>query len=92
VPANEVFMTSSKSHAKGNQNSSHSNDIDKLTKKGDQSGTRKRAMHIKRFDPSNPDSFALLIKKEEDQEKKKEIKEKNDMRDASRKYIEMKKQ
>lgn len=40
-------------------------EIDKLTGKGDQSGTKKRAMHIKRFDPSNPQSFALLVKKEE---------------------------
>jgi len=38
--------------------------------KGDQSGTKKRAMHIKRFDPSNPSSHALLIKKEEVEESK----------------------
>jgi hypothetical protein len=25
-------------------------------------------MHIKRFDPSNPQSFALLVKKEDKQE------------------------
>lgn len=66
VPANEVFLTSSKAQNKGSASGGHqSNEIDKLTKKGDQSGTKKRAMHIKRFDPSNPHSFALLVKPQE---------------------------
>jgi len=37
-------------------------EIDTLQRKGDQAGTKKRAMHIKRFDPSNKNSFALVIK------------------------------
>lgn len=71
VPASEVFLTSSKSQ---NQNSlkvggqHNSSEIDKLTGKGESYGTKKRAMHIKRFDPSNPQSFALLVKKEDKQE------------------------
>ena len=75
VPANEVFMTSSKQSNKNPQLVQHSTDIDKLTKKGDQSGTKKRAMHIKRFDPSNPDSFALLVNKDSEKDKKKEAKQ-----------------
>ena len=43
-------------------------EIDSLQRKGDQAGTKKRAMHIKRFDPSNKQSFALVIKKEERKE------------------------
>ena len=46
-----------------------SSEIDKLTGKGDQSGTKKRAMHIKRFDPSNLSSHALIVKKDEKEEK-----------------------
>lgn len=57
VPASEIFLTSSKSQntkalAVGEQH--NSSEIDKLTGKGESYGTKKRAMHIKRFDPSNP--------------------------------------
>jgi len=59
-----VFLTSSKQqNSKGE--SRQSSGVDKLVGKGDASGTKKRAMHIKRFDPSNPQAQALLIKREE---------------------------
>ena len=34
--------------------------------KGDHSGTGKRAMHMKRYDPRNPLSAALIVGKKED--------------------------
>ena len=80
MPANEVFLTSSKSgnaqNTRGNLSKVDQGQIDKLTGKGDQSGTKKRALHIKRFDPSNPASFALVVKKEEKSDKMTEKQEK----------------
>ena len=73
VPANEVFLTSSKSQnrlaSSAAKQSGQVKEIDKLTGKGDASGTKKRAMHIKRFDPSNPNSFALVVKPQEKENK-----------------------
>lgn len=39
--------------------------LDALLGKGDHAGTRKRAMHMKRYDPRNPLSSALLVQKKE---------------------------
>jgi hypothetical protein len=53
--------------------------VDILTRKNDEAGTKKRSMHIKRFDPSNLNSHALLVKKETSDKRK--------MLDESRKEI-----
>lgn len=70
VPANEVFLTSSKADNKKttDQDAQGSEQINKLVGLGDQSGTKKRAMHIKRFDPTNKNSHALIVPKEEKKE------------------------
>lgn len=76
VPANEVFLTCSKANNKSSldqaRNSGQKESIDKLIGMGDASGTKKRALHIKRFDPSNAQSHALLVKKEDEDTKQKE--------------------
>ena len=71
MPPNEVFLTCSKKQNEKSGSETDNSNLNKLLGKGAASGTKKRAMHIKRFDPSNPLTSALKIEKEEAIKKKK---------------------
>ena len=45
--------------------------LDRLVGKGMASGTKKQAMHIKRFDPMNPQTQALVVAKDDEASMKK---------------------
>lgn len=63
-----------------------------------QAGTKNRALHVKRYDPSQPQCQALIIKKDETttankiKDSKKELQEQIKKRDAKKKELEKAKQ